>query len=55
MHGLLLFLIRICNDLSQHILGIIPIIPHLVELLPQFGYFFLLIIVHTFPFFLLSF
>ena len=45
-HGSLLFLI--CNDLLQRDLGIKPTISNFVELLPKFGYFFLLIIVHTF-------
>ena len=47
-HGLLLFLI--CNDLLQRDLGIKPTISNFVELLPKFGYFFLLIIVLTFFF-----
>ena len=47
-HGSLLFLI--CNDLLQRDLRIKPIISNFVELLPKFGYFFLLIIVHTFFF-----
>ena len=46
--GSLLFLI--CNDLLQRDLGIKPIISNFVESLPKFGYFFLLIIVHTFFF-----
>ena len=45
-HGSLLFLI--CNDLLQRDLGIKPITSNFVELLPKFGYFFFLIIVHTF-------
>ena len=48
-HGSLLF--WKCNDLLQRDLGIKPIISNFVELLPKFGYFFLLIIVHTFSFF----
>ena len=47
-HGSLLFLIR--NDLLQRDLGMKPIISNFVELLPKFGYFFLLIIVHMFFF-----
>ena len=38
------------NDLLQRDLGVKPIISNFVELLPKFGYFFLLIIVHVFPF-----
>ena len=43
-------LVLICNDLLQRDLGIKPIISNFVELLPKFGYFFLLIIVHKFSF-----